>query len=432
MHRPAAPVLAQPRTQQLRVDAPAAEVVAEAEHAAPAARRVGVPAPREARRDPPAAALPAEPLGHPPRVGDLPRHDRVHLLFPRVGAELLLLFLLHALSLLVRPAELPAMLLAYGLQAPRDVAVLAVPLMRHQALDVPGEGDRPVDLGLLVLHPAHLPRVPHQRLLARDRHLHRLAELLPVVLREHVRVVVEDGEPVGLEVRGVFGRERAAEPDIPEHDVGVAVLRALDDAAGVVHGVQHAVLAALECRGALVAAAEEVLLPDLADFDIQQAAGAGRLKLVSIVRVFLHERQHLVQVHVDQDRRELPDPGERHPQLAVGVAHPAHPPLQLRQRPLVVALGQDADVPDRPLLAHVQLRDHVEFRYRGHQLPVRLLVVSYRHLQKVQPQCRRLHPGPEADAPGRLLPPDLEQLEAATHARDVLVELREAHLAIAV
>mmetsp|Transcript_109660 Transcript_109660/g.338507 ORF Transcript_109660/g.338507 Transcript_109660/m.338507 type:complete len:242 (-) Transcript_109660:522-1247(-) len=231
-----------------------------------------------------------------------------------------------------------------------------------------------MDLGLLVLHEAHLLGVSEQGGLSGARDREGLAELLVAVLQQDVGVEVKYGQGVGLHGRGVLRRARAPQPDVPQHHVGVAVVVAPHHAPVVVHDVENRILAPI--RGAdpraVVRAAEEAPLPPRPGLDVEGGAGGLGLELVAVVRVPLQEAQHPVQVHVDDDRSELADPGQRHPEGIVGESEPVRPALDLRQRALVVGTGEAADVGEGRLLARQELGGLLELRRCHHEPPRRL------------------------------------------------------------
>mmetsp|Transcript_29662 Transcript_29662/g.85054 ORF Transcript_29662/g.85054 Transcript_29662/m.85054 type:complete len:262 (-) Transcript_29662:109-894(-) len=259
----------------------------------------------------------------------------------------------HPLLLLIHPAQRPAVLAAQRLQA--ALLFVSVPLVRHQSLHVPPPLDLAVDLRLLVLHLPNLGGVAEDGGLRGLRDLDGLLQLLCAVLVQHVCVVVEHGQPIGLQVRGVLRRESAAKSAVPQHQVRVAVLHTLHDTSVVVHGIQHAVLTPMESGRLVVAASEQVPLPALPNLRLQQTTRACCFELVPVVRIALHERHHLRKVAVHDNGCKLSDVRQRHPEVVVGVTHFLHLPLQLRQILVVVVLRQLPDMSDGRLLARHEL-----------------------------------------------------------------------------
>mmetsp|Transcript_37900 Transcript_37900/g.105458 ORF Transcript_37900/g.105458 Transcript_37900/m.105458 type:complete len:403 (+) Transcript_37900:399-1607(+) len=282
-----------------------------------------------------------------------------------------------------------------------------------------------VDLGLLVLHGAHSRGVSEHGGVLGVCHVQRLLELHVRVLVEHVRVEVQHREAIGLEVRGVLRREGAPQAHVLEDQVRVAVLGALHDTSVVVHDVLYAILAAVEGFGLVVATAKEVLLPLGPDLGLQEATGSLGLELVPVMRILLHELEHLVDIHVHDNRGQLADPCQRHPQILVLETHAQDALLHLWQSIPVVLLGQASDVRERVLLALHQAASGPKFRWTHDESPVGLrIVVDARLLQRQLQVLGSLALG-EAPSLGDHLSALLEELHAAAHPSDVLAELAE-------
>mmetsp|Transcript_75616 Transcript_75616/g.219590 ORF Transcript_75616/g.219590 Transcript_75616/m.219590 type:complete len:476 (-) Transcript_75616:419-1846(-) len=415
---------------QLRVDGAAVPVVTEAQGATTAARLERVAGSGHARVNLAAATPLATSLGNALDVSAAVLQDMLELLFPSRLPELLHFLGRHACSFLVHPSELPPVFRADGPQ-PALVSTATMLGMRHQSVHVTGELDLSVDLRLLVLHGAHLGGVAQHCGFARFGDLDRLRKFVLAILGEHMRVVVQHSQAVGLQIRRVLWGESATEPAIPQDEVRVSVLRTLHDTAVVVHRIEDAVLATLEAGSAIVRPPEEISLPLLADSRLQQSTGVLRLELVSVMRVALHERDHLVQVDMENDRGQFPDVSQGHPQVGVLVAHLGHPLLQLRQSLLMVALGKPANIPHRMPLRRGELTGLVELLVRTSQdqPPIRLLPLHdasrLQILNEHRWMCTRRAPHPVLR--GHALPPGFKQREAAVHPADVALELVEAH-----
>mmetsp|Transcript_132491 Transcript_132491/g.411911 ORF Transcript_132491/g.411911 Transcript_132491/m.411911 type:complete len:394 (-) Transcript_132491:67-1248(-) len=290
------------------------------------------------------------------------------------------------------------------------------------------EADGSVNLGLLVLHESHLLGVAEEGGLSGARDRERLAELLIAVLLQNMGIEVKHGERVGLHGCRVLWRASAPQPDVLQHYVGVTVVVAPHHSPVVVHDVEHGILAPIRStnRRGVVGAAEEPPFPPRSGLDVKGSTRRFGLELVAVVRVLFQEAQHPVQVYVDDHRRELPDPGQGHPQRVVGEPEPLGPALDLRQRALVVHAGEAADVCEGRLLALQQLGGLLELRGCHYKPPRRLRLLVDPCLQQRQLQVLRIA---VVCGPADPLAPLLEELHAPAHAAHVGLELGKVHSA---
>mmetsp|Transcript_70790 Transcript_70790/g.207403 ORF Transcript_70790/g.207403 Transcript_70790/m.207403 type:complete len:450 (-) Transcript_70790:388-1737(-) len=406
------------------IDLPAEPVMTEAHDAATTASSERLVCACDTWRHWPSATTSAEPLWNI-NIPDV----LLQLLYPGLPSctsKLVQAFSLQSGLLLVHPRKLKPMFLTHR---PDAVTHALVPMLcgGHQPLDMIMKRDLPMDLRLLVLHLAHSLRVPQYSCVCRVGHSHGLLELFLTVLIEDMSVEIQHCEFLSLQIRRILRRKCASQADILQDDIRLSILSTPDNSSVVIHDVLNPVLGPGRSSGLVIAASEQVLFPLLTDLRLQQPTRRLGLKLIAVVRVLLHEGEHLVQVHMHNDGRQLTDPGQGYPQVVIGEAHAMYACLECGQGVLVVLLGKAADRRHCFLLALDELGGLLKLRDGHHHLPVGLRLpvdaglVEQRGDDVVVDGGGRGEAAPLHDALGALL----EKLGGAAYMPHVVVKLVE-------
>mmetsp|Transcript_68981 Transcript_68981/g.195494 ORF Transcript_68981/g.195494 Transcript_68981/m.195494 type:complete len:345 (+) Transcript_68981:2603-3637(+) len=209
-------------------------------------------------------------------------------------------------------------------------------------------------------------------------HLDQALQLLLSVLLQHVRILVQHGQPRAFNPSRVLRSEGATQAHVLHHQIGVPVLICGRDSAVVVHDAKSTILAALERLRVIVCPPKELLLPTLPRTVVVVQRPAGRLgfELVPVELICLQEAPDIVEVHVDHHRREVLDPAQHGLQLLLPVAQALEALPNFRQGVVVELGGGGADIRQRGPLARHQAFHSAHLRLREDRGPEGLLVIQ--------------------------------------------------------
>mmetsp|Transcript_51553 Transcript_51553/g.123536 ORF Transcript_51553/g.123536 Transcript_51553/m.123536 type:complete len:210 (-) Transcript_51553:346-975(-) len=202
----------------------------------------------------------------------------------------------------------------------------------------------------------------------------------------------------------------------------------------VVHDVLHSIFRTVFSNTPIVGTTEQVPLPFFPCGRLQQPTRCVCLELVSVVSILLHEREHLIQIDVNDDWGQLANPGQSQPKIVFLKTKTGHSLLQLWQRLLVVLLCKGPDVLYGLLLTVTKLGRLLEFGLLHDHFPVGLSFPV--DACRSQLGRDRFRVGTLMEIIAQLLLdallPLLKEFPASTHLPNILLKLVEGYLSAAV